>query len=129
MGGHRFKIRELIGVLSPRWKGGKTITKRGYVRITAGPDRGKYEHRLVAQRLFENNTISPLVVQWDKGLEIHHMDFDHANNLPSNLLVLHPFIHARSSHTWKQRRNGRYLTKCSACKGEGCEECLMLGWY
>ena len=75
------------GPANPRWKGGKYVTAKGYVRISAGCNRGKYEHRVIAESIF-----GPL----PNGVEIHHKDTDKSNNTPDNLdyvdTCLHSFI-------------------------------------
>lgn len=53
------------GSLNPRWKGGKTKTVDGYIRITAGIFRGKFEHRLIWER-----AVGPI----PEGYDVHHKD-------------------------------------------------------
>jgi hypothetical protein len=72
---------------SANWKGGKTVTSRGYVLVWVGKDhpladvRGyAYEHRLVAAekegRVLESEE------------HVHHKDEDRQNNAPENLEAL-----------------------------------------
>src|SRR5437899_9695294 len=68
------------GAAHPRWKGGKYLVKDGYVKISAGPDRDKYEHRVVVERLLGH----PI----PDGFEVGHNDFNRAHNCPSNLILM-----------------------------------------
>jgi hypothetical protein len=90
-----------MGERHGRWRGGKTVTSRGYIRLTAGSHRGMYEHRLVASKLWEARYGEPL----PRGYEVHHIDFDPAHNCPANLLILGPGLHIRA-HLDGWRRNG-----------------------
>lgn len=51
------------GEANPRWKGGKTTNRDGYIRITAGENRGKLEHRLLWEKV--NGPIP-------YGFDVHH---------------------------------------------------------
>ena len=68
---------------------GTTITDAGYVRITAGPNRGRYEHQLVMEK--------KLGRMLRKGEVVHHDDGNGRNNAPGNLtltdLAGHPLLH------------------------------------
>ena len=68
---------------------GTTITREGYVRITAGPNRGRYEHQLVMEK--------KLGRRLRKGEIVHHNDGNGRNNAPGNLkltdLAGHPSLH------------------------------------
>ena len=69
---------------SPYWKGGKHITKGGYVRVRIGTEsdlKTVYEHRLVMERIL------------GRALEsyehVHHLNGVRHDNRPENLVVLH----------------------------------------
>ena len=68
---------------------GTTVTQDGYVRITAGPNRGRYEHQLVMEKKLGR----PL----RKGEVVHHNDGNGRNNAPGNLtltdLAGHSLLH------------------------------------
>lgn len=99
----------LPGTQHPRYKNGKTITRKGYVRITAGPDRGKYEHRAVIEGLLGR----PL--RWDE--EVHHQDFHRAHNCPENLILMDKVIHDFfSAEHGRKKRLGYYLRKTGVDK-------------
>lgn len=94
----KFTSESLRGPLNPRWCGGRTITERGYVRITHDAWRGWLEHRAVVARCLDENVISPGVMPREipDGWEVHHMDFNRRHNCPSNLLLLHPAFHSHA---------------------------------
>lgn len=105
----RFPIGELALLLSgeqhPRWKGGKHRSKHGYVRLTAGPNRGKYEHRVIASSAWERTHGKALPV----GYQVHHMDFCRWHNCLENLLILGPGLHV-AGHVdgWRRDKEGRF---------------------
>jgi len=105
----RFPIGELAvlltGPLHPKWKGGAHRSKPGYVRVTAGPDRGKYLHRLVASKAWEQTHGVPLPDDY----QVHHLDFCRWHNCLQNLLILGPGLHV-ASHVdgWRRNKGGRF---------------------
>lgn len=76
---------------SAKWKGGKGITKAGYVTLTVGVYRSKnsrvYEHRLVVEqklgRTLGRNEI------------VHHVNGDKLDNRLENLQVMTNISHAK----------------------------------
>ena len=64
------------GPANPRWKGGRTVTKDGYVRITSGVLRGRYEHRVVWELHFG---------EIPADMDVHHEDEDRLHNDIENL--------------------------------------------
>ena len=112
----KFPIGELsalcFGSLHPRWKGGTHRSKFGYVRLTAGPNRGQYEHRVVASAAWEQTHGKPLPEEY----QVHHMDFCRWNNGRSNLLILGPGLHV-AAHVdgWRRDTEGRF-------SGADCDE-------
>lgn len=76
-------------------KKGYYITRKGYVRISAGLHRGKYQHRKRAEDLLRN----PIGLTFTPGqdipetITIHHVDFRCAHNCIGNLLFLDKRIH------------------------------------
>ena len=81
------------GRLHPKWRGGKSRNVDGYVRLTAGENRGKYEHRVVMEKSL-GRSLSEF-----PGLEVHHLDFDRSHNCPGNLMLLDEVI-----NKWLGRR-------------------------
>lgn len=76
----------------------KTTTKP-YLRITAGPQRGQYVHRLVAQAKLGR----PLLPDED----VHHIDGDTLNNDPENITGLKRDAHGcvtRLMHRERKRQ-------------------------
>jgi len=61
---------------NPRWRGGVTLTKEGYRRITSGILRGEYEHRAVWMLHF--GAIPP-------DMDVHHKDENRTHNDIGNL--------------------------------------------
>lgn len=76
-----------------------TITKKGYVRITAGPQRGMYLHRLLAA--FKKG--APLT----KDEDSHHVDGNKLNFGYENLQVLghreHGCVSSKQRYFLKER--------------------------
>lgn len=79
------------------WKGGRSVTKDGYVLIRVGKEypgadvRGYiYEHRLVGAGIMGR----PLLPQEQP----HHKDRNRANNAPDNLEVTPDMAHHRLRH-------------------------------
>lgn len=96
------------GPENPKWRGGRTRTDKGYIRLKSGPYRDWYEHRAVVHRLLTENVISRGVVGGPEilaGLEVHHLDFDRQHNCPHNLLICHPAFHGHARSP--QNGNGR----------------------
>jgi len=73
------------GSSHPKWNGGKYVTAKGYVRISAGPNRGKYEHRVVYEEV--HGALGP-------EEHVHHKDENKRNNLPCNLVAISSSVHA-----------------------------------
>lgn len=69
--------RDRRGHANPHWKGGVSWNSDGYLKITAGPLRGVYVHRLV----LEAKLGRPL----RDDEEAHHIDGDRQNCRPENL--------------------------------------------
>ncbi|SRR5712692_6152286 len=91
------------GPAHPRWKGGKYTRPDGYVEITAGPDRGKYEHRAVVEKLLGG----PL----PEGYEVGHNDFRRGHNCPSNLILMQECFNHPPNWKPSPRSGGRHWRK------------------
>jgi HNH endonuclease len=65
----------LSGPLHPRWKGGKTTDRDGYVVITAGINRGKFEHRVIWEQ--KHGKIP-------RGFDVHHVNEIRNDNRDEN---------------------------------------------
>ena len=68
VGTHASKNR---GAENARWKGGTGLNGKGYPRIWAGPLRGQYLHRVVAEAML-GRELRP-------DEEVHHRDKDKLN--------------------------------------------------
>lgn len=67
---------------------GYTITKKGYKRITAGPDRHQYAHRVKARECMK---ASGRVLTED--LEVHHLCGTRACDADFHLLICPGVLH------------------------------------
>jgi hypothetical protein len=83
-----------VGKKNGMWKGGRTVTRDGYVLIRVGKDhpladcRGyAYEHRLKAQENLDHRLRS--------REQVHHRDTQRANNKNGNLAVARSVAHHR----------------------------------
>lgn len=72
---------------------GRTVTAKGYVRLTRGQYRHWYEHRAV---------MDAATRQWcyygpgiPEGFHVHHIDGDKRHNCQQNLMLLDAPIHNR----------------------------------
>lgn len=80
---------------------GYTITEKGYCRITSGPDRNKYQHRVVTAKLAKEWCYWPLGKGGlPDGFVVHHMDFDKQHNCHGNLLLIQREIHDELGWAW-----------------------------
>lgn len=68
-------MNPLYGPQHPLWKGGRTVTRDGYVRITAGPNRHKYEHRVMWEQAY-----GPIPT----GKDVHHQNEIRTDNRLEN---------------------------------------------
>lgn len=67
---------------------GYTITKKGYKRITAGPDRHQYAHRLKAKRCMEESGL-----KLTSDLEVDHLCDNKWCDEDFHLLILPGVLH------------------------------------
>jgi len=70
-------FRQPKGQASPNWKGGKEITKAGYVRLWISRDERVLEHR----RLMENHLGRKL----NRDEVVHHINGNNSDNRLANL--------------------------------------------
>lgn len=81
------RCKLLNGAKNPYWKGGKTISSKGYVYER---DTGeKHGYKLAHRKVIEKH-LGRLLSKKEK---VHHLDNDKANNSLSNLAVLTPQEH------------------------------------
>jgi hypothetical protein len=71
-----FSSVKLSGSNNPNWKGGKSVEKKGYIRIRKG-FKYVYEHRFVMEKKL-GRKLKP-------GEVVHHKDGNKHNNKPDNL--------------------------------------------
>jgi hypothetical protein len=85
----------LPGARNPKWKGGKTTNEEGYIRITAGPHRGRYEHRVLWEIAF-----GPIPT----GMDVHHRDEDRSHNVLPNFELREATPHRLAAlKSWEKR--------------------------
>lgn len=80
------------GPAHPNWKGGKRKGERGHIRLSHGPDRHQYEHRVIVRELLREWNFYGWQ-QIPKGFTVHHLDFREDHNCAYNLLLLDQRIH------------------------------------
>lgn len=73
------------GTENHQYKGGKGVTKDGYVTIR-GKQNPPMEHRVIAEKA--------LGKKLPKGVIVHHVDTDRANNANTNLVICTSAYHA-----------------------------------
>ena len=88
---------------------GVTITRKGYVRITAGLHRHMMEHRAVTARSVAEFCPPPLRPLGSDGVpqgyQVHHADWRKAHNCPHNLQLLQPAIHRALANAYRGARD------------------------
>lgn len=114
--------RPARGPLGP----GRQLTAGGHVRLTAGPDRGQYEHRVVFRdalrewNMWGLSNIPQTVLgtitfksgrkrKVTTGWHIHHMDFNKQHNCRYNLLALDEAIHNAMTSDGQVRNERGYF--------------------
>lgn len=83
------------GKLKPGRFGGRHLNGKGYVRISGGPNRNKYEHRLVMAEMVREWCYYPVEEGKDlpEGFHVEHVDHNRTHNCGGNLLLLDVRIH------------------------------------
>ncbi|HGJ9204474.1 TPA: HNH endonuclease [Pseudomonas aeruginosa] len=84
---------------------GLSLKPNGYIEITRGPNKGRSQHRVIAEQMLGR----PL----EPDEHVHHIDGNRSNNDPSNLQVMtaaeHTSLHAKARATEKRRnQNGTW---------------------
>jgi len=91
---------------NPKWKGGKHETIKGYIRIRTKENRGKFQHRLIIERMLVDpiclRYVFPEVGKIPVGMTVEHLDHRRAHNCSGNLMLLDKAIHDAISgmHRW-----------------------------
>jgi hypothetical protein len=89
------------GANHPCWKGGRHLTKKGYIIVFSpyhpfANNRYVLEHRLICEKLL-GRFLEP-------EERVHHIDFNRANNNPDNLIVFETPIDHMNYH-YSLRKN------------------------
>lgn len=91
------------GPKNSRWRGGSHLSDKMYRRLSAHPNRNKYEHRWVMEQLLLN----PISYIYTPGqgipsnMTVEHVDHRRTHNCCGNLMLLEKCIHDRISR-WHQ---------------------------
>lgn len=118
-GNHQYGLR---GDLNSSWKGGRRVTRYGYMAVYM-PDHpfAQYgeivlEHRLIAEKylLTEENSVKINGKRYLKPEYIvHHKNHDRLDNRPENLEVMlkgqHSSLHSLETPHPRDVKNGRFL--------------------
>ncbi len=91
---------------------GVTRTRSGHLRYTSPPElRDQYVHRATVERLIAATPYSVrLLLPWP--FEVHHLDYDGANNRPANLLVADIRLHSAMTAAGRARgERGKFQPK------------------
>ena len=86
-------------------------TRSGHLRYTSPRSvRGKYVHRVIIETLLHETPYSlVLLIPWP--YEVHHIDYNKENNVPSNLLILDERLHAAVTADRARDDGGRFGRK------------------
>lgn len=83
---HRAALKAAAAVRGEAMARGVSIKPNGYVEITRGENKGRSQHRVIAEQVIGRALTSDEVV--------HHKDHNRSNNNPNNLEVM-----SRAAHT------------------------------
>jgi hypothetical protein len=85
-----------------RFVSGFYVNEKGYLRLSAGPDRGKYVHRKVMETLLAETDTATLAAlgipacspaKIPEKFTVEHIDHRKPHNCPENLMLLDKRIH------------------------------------
>ena len=91
-----------IGAGHPRFVRGFYETGKGYLRISSGPDRGKFVHKKVMEVMLAETDTSTLAAlgiaacapaKIPERFHVEHLDHRRKHNCPENLILLEAAIH------------------------------------
>ena len=90
---------------------GLSMTASGHLRYTSPKElRGQYAHRKIYADLVAETPYSiRLLLPWP--YEVHHMDYNKANNRPHNLLGVCESLHSAMTADRPRKLNGRFHSK------------------
>jgi hypothetical protein len=107
-GESHFLMPAPFGPRNPKWKGGRSLNDKGYVRVRKGGRNAphKYEHRRIIEELLESplcaDYVFPEKGKIPQGMTVHHNDHSRTHNCIPNLMLLSVPIHnALSKARWR----------------------------
>ena len=101
--------RRMNGPDHPNWKGGKRLSRGGYVRVWVGPNLRRLEHQVVWEEA-HGQKVPP-------GHQVHHLDGNPTNNRAENLVALplgaHQRLHgAQNRQRWAPQAGWLCCQRC-----------------
>lgn len=91
------------------FKGGVVVSQKNYLRVTAGPCKWKYVHRMVAAALIGR--------ELTKDEEVHHKDGDRQNANFDNLFVL-----GEKDHGWVSSMQAQFMVRREVAEKEAFDK-------
>jgi hypothetical protein len=124
--GHNTRLR--IGEKHPRWKGGRTIDKRGYVKIRKNGKRVK-EHRLIYEEYHKCCLLSWTIIHHTNGntqdnrienlepmRQAQHIPLHHTKDMSDRFCYIckskTTYVHKNGTPNWNISEFGYYCMKC-----------------
>lgn len=99
--GHLTRFMSQAGENSSNWKGGKSVTSHGYVRLQMPDGTRPYEHIVVAEKAL-GRKLKSISVGHPANEVVHHVYGDKKRNTNDNLLICTHEYHVALHHRLEQ---------------------------